>query len=138
MWHPHCDCWYRLGNLKYLVNTHRKLHQFHDAFPLLIHLVGNEANTDVRFYPSCCKVKNRTYFKVSFRYTEGPLHDPELVILAHDFLCRHIRICDVPLPTVPSDIFFHFLLVDGYAYVPGNLKKLVVPSSVETFLLDDS
>lgn len=57
MWHPHCDCWYRLGNLKYLVNTHRKLHQFHYTFQLLIHFVGNEANTDVHLIRLAVKWK---------------------------------------------------------------------------------
>ena len=138
VWQSHRDRGDSFGYFKCLVHAHGKLHQFHNPFQFLVHLVCNEAYTDMCLYPSWGKVKDWPCLQIALCDTKRPLHYPKPVILGNDFPCLHVGIGDVAFPSVPLLIILDLVLIDGDIDIVRYLKELVVASPVDALLLDGS
>ena len=115
-----------LCNVQNFTYAHRDLLLPDDSLQFFIDFIGNEAYTDVSFYPAFRKVEDGPHFKISLADPECPFDYPKAMILVYNILCVEVGIGDIALQSVPSFVFGNPLTADGDLHVLAYLKELVV------------
>ena len=123
-----------LCNVQNFTYAHRDLLLPDDSLQFFIDFIGNEAYTDVSFYPAFRKVEDGPHFKISLADPECPFDYPKAMILVYNILCVEVGIGDIALQSVPSFVFGNPLTADGDLHVLAYLKELVVAPLVDFVL----
>ena len=124
IWKPHGHRWYGLGDFKHLVYAQREFHQLEDPLKLLVDLVCDEADTNVRFYALCGEMEYRAHLEIALCHPKSPFDHPKAVVFRNCCLRFKGGVCYIAFPPIPFLIFFDFVLIDGNADILGDVEEL--------------
>ena len=91
--------------------------QCNNALQLLVDLICDEVDTDVRLDALLSEVEYRPCLQIALCDTECSFHVPKTVILGYNLSGIKIRIGDIAFQTIPLLVGLYLLLVDEEALV---------------------